>query len=183
MDADAPPPLQGRASHGGALAPAAGPTTRGRFPAVRRAAVLIVLVLAGCGGDDPAQPETRTTPPSQTPVASSGGVCARYVPTDPVPVPKGLILPEGEVIAGKVTRVPPQVRVEGFIRSQPAAVRNFFLSSEDVKVTFSEDEGFEAEALITDGRFQNFWKVSKACDGGSLFAAIVVREKKGAAKR
>jgi hypothetical protein len=77
-----------------------------------------------------------------------------------------------------VTRVKPQVRVEGYITSQPSRIRKHFLDSPDVKVTFSEDEGFEAEAMITNGRYRNFWKVAKACDRGSAFAVIVVREEK-----
>jgi hypothetical protein len=144
---------------------------------VRRLALLALLLLAGCGRDDPTQPETRTTPPGQTPVAT-GGACQQYIPADPVAAPDGLIKPPGEITVGKVTRVAPQVRVEGFIAGQPAQVRNHFLRDGKLKVTFSEDEGFEAEALVSDGRYQNFWKVAKACDRGSVFAAIIVREKK-----
>jgi hypothetical protein len=143
---------------------------------MRRAAPLIVLLLAGCG-NGAAAPETRTTPPDQTPVAS-GGACQQYIPKEPLAAPKGLIEPPGQLIVGKVTRVAPQVRVEGFIAGQPAGVRNFFLKSRYVKVSFSEDEGFEAEALVSDGRWRNFWKVARACDRGSVFAAIVVREEK-----
>ena len=143
---------------------------------MRRLPILLAAVLAGCGGSA-GEPETRTTPPDQTPVAA-GGACQQHIPADPVPKPEGLITPPGEVTVGKVTRVPPQVRVEGFIAGQPGAIRNHFLRDRKLKVTFSEDEGFEAEALISDGRYQNFWKVAKACDRGSVFAAIVLREKK-----
>jgi hypothetical protein len=87
-----------------------------------------------------------------------------------------MLLPDAEVRVAKVLRRPERVYAEGFVRAEPSAVHRSLVDDPDHEVHFSDDEGFEAEALVSDGEHRTFWKVTRSCRGGSRFVALVSRE-------
>jgi len=63
--------------------------------------------------------------------------------------------------------------VSGYVELAPSELEASLRAHRGVRVLFSEDEGFEAEVLVTDGHHRNFWKVLRRCDGGSAFTATI----------
>ena len=138
----------------------------------RMLAVVLVLVVAGCG--DQGEPAGRSTPrASPTPGATTADKC-------PNPhqrasrAPRGLLELDGAIIE-QVDRGESLI-VKGFMRRSPAAFLDL-VNSSGYSVRFQETEGWESEALITDGRYRNFWTVWSVCPDGSEFAVVVIRER------
>jgi hypothetical protein len=139
------------------------------------AVMLLGGCLAGCGGgaDAGAPPETAAATPAPDP-------CHR--PARPVRAPKGLVIPEGTLVA-KITERPPNKQVEGFVALAPDRFVEFMARREGIGILFREAEGRDAEVMVTDGRQRSFWKLRTACPEGSRFTVLTGAEPAPAAAR
>jgi hypothetical protein len=132
---------------------------------VRRtlAALTVAAAAAGCGyenGDSDAE----------APAAKPG--CERVVPAHPADAPSGLHKPKARLIAGP-TRHGADASVtivSGYVELEPSQLRHAF---GDLRILFTEDDGGDAEVMVTDGTTRNLWKVVKRCAGGSSFTATI----------
>jgi hypothetical protein len=142
-----------------------------------------LAVLAGCGGGSGQTTSDDRAPGKAKPMGAEVPVgCEAAVPLTGVKFPNGLLLPPGaRVIAASSAPRPddPQVTVvEGYIEKVPDDVVATFRAHGKVEVLFSEDEGFESEVLVSDGRHRNFWKSVRVCQEASKFTALVADEKR-----
>lgn len=106
--------------------------------------------------------------------------CAEQPPPPVLPDVAGLVLPE-EATVFSVYDVGPLVQAEGVVDLTPAQARRFYEERADLEVLQVEDEGVEAEILVTDGEHRAFVKVQIACATGSSFTATVGAEADSAA--
>lgn len=151
---------------------------------VRTAPVLAVaLVLCACGSGD-TKPVAAAPTPEPTPTAAGGPVplgCEHAVPATQVATPKGLVRPDDlRVIVASTSKRPDDPRitvVEGYVEKVPSALMKSFTGAKDLRVIFSEDEEFEAEVLVSDGRYRAFWKVVRTCLAASRFTALYSSER------
>lgn len=141
---------------------------------------LIVLVLlcstllAGCGEGAPEAPGGASVPTA--PPTPRADACAAIRPAPLAGRVSGLIFPRGTVV-GKVTeRADGATQVEGFIPMTPSGFLRSVERRRGIRVLFRENEGRESEALLSDGRRRNFWKVLAACPQGSKFVAVIIEE-------
>lgn len=138
---------------------------------MRRLLFALLIAVAGCDGSGPQGPAASQTPsPAATRDAGRAEPCDAYRPEQPRKRPRGLLGPEEAEVA-TIERGAP-TRVEGFL---PFSPDDFLaaITAMDLKILFQETEGFEAEAVVTNGRFQAFWKVFDRCEGGSQFLAFI----------
>ncbi len=70
------------------------------------------------------------------------------------------------------------VTVRGYIEKTPVEVREEIESS-GLTILQIEDEGFEAEALISDGTHRNFVKAELSCVGRSSILSVIAPESAG----
>ena len=131
--------------------------------------LLLVAALAGCGdeGGSRAGPVPRSSP---TPTSKKVDRCPNR-PERPVPAPKGLLELEGAVVDRVTTGE--SLIAQGFIPHSPDAFLAL-VNAGGYAVGFQETEGWEAEALITAGRYRNFWRVISVCPEGSEFTVVIV---------
>lgn len=138
----------------------------GLRPAV---AGFLLAGLTACGTGPPA-PSASAPPPDYSLLA----VCEPFPPdvrTDQEPI-AGLVLPDGAVVTS-VTTTGPLTEVDGFIALTPLEVRDHYGALENVDLLLLEDEGFEAETLISDGAYRMYLRARVVCATGSKFDATV----------
>ena len=128
---------------------------------------LAVLVLAGCGGDDDASPPAAAT--------SEAGPCDLARPKKTIDPPEGLITPDG-IEVEEVAPLPPNQKVTGFLPLTPSEFIKAFDEDKRLGILFREDEGRDAEMMVTDGKIRSFWKLTLACPEGSRFTALTGEE-------
>lgn len=134
-------------------------------PAILAAAAL----LAGCGS---AEEPTAT---GRAPAASQSGPCDSARPARTVAAPKGLIMPSGALVES-VTPQPPNERAEGFVAMTPSGFVAAFERETRLGILFKENEGRDAEMMVTDGKRRSFWKLRLACPEGSRFTVLTGEE-------
>jgi hypothetical protein len=149
---------------------------------------LLAIVLSACGGGDAGDGTAGAPSAAQTPSATPAGTavalgCESVVPSPAVKTPRGLVVPDGPRVVTGVTRKRPDDEritvVEGYVEQLPGDLVKAFEAQKGVRVLFKEDEGFEAELLVSDGRHRAFWKVVRACPAGSRFTALYSAERSG----
>ena len=145
-------------------------------------------MLSACGGGDSDDRGGGAPAATQTPAATAAGPrvalgCESVVPSPTVKTPRGLVVPEGSrIVTGSTRKRPDDERitvVEGYVERLPGDLVKAFEAQKGVQVLFKEDEGFEAELLVSDGRHRAFWKVVRACPSGSRFTALYSAERSG----
>jgi hypothetical protein len=161
---------------------------RGIFVRLALPAVLAVVLSACGGGDADAPADLPVAAESPTPVASGEPIplgCEHVVPQPQIATPRGLIVPRDvRVIAGSRRKRPDDPRitvVEGYVERVPSQLVKAFQGQKGVKILFTEDEEFEAELLVSDGKHRAFWKVVRACLAASRFTALFSTERAGEA--
>lgn len=92
----------------------------------------------------------------------------------------GLTLPPSSTVTS-VMPTGPITQVTGYVAMTPIQVRVDFQSRTDIQVISAEDEGFEAEVLVSDGEHRTFFKAQATCSEGSLFVAVVAPEEEASA--
>lgn len=136
-------------------------------------------LVAACGGGDgtdQADQGTPAPPPGASPQLQALPDCKP--PPAPAPgtsAPPGIVLPASVVIAA----VEPQAgltKVSGYVPLTPGAMLLEITKRAGVRVITSEDEVFEAEALLTDGATRTFVKARALCKDGSELVALVAPE-------
>ena len=140
------------------------------------AAVAACVLLTSCaGGAQPAPPAAPAGGASPTAgVLEALPAC----PSPPAAVAtdvEGLTLPPGSVVTG-VTPQKPLVNVDAFVPLTPIDFESSFRGLEGVKILFTENEIFEAELLISNGKYRNFYKATASCNRGSTVLAVVAPE-------
>jgi hypothetical protein len=139
------------------------------------ASALVTLVCAGCSAA-PAVPQATAAAFD----ASALPPCAEQPSPPALPRVPGLQLPD-EAAVFTVTELGPLTQAEGVVDLTPVDVRAFYEHHEDLRVLSAEDEGFEAEILVTDGTYRMFVKAQILCATASNFAATVGTEADSAA--
>lgn len=133
------------------------------------ASMLAVLALAACGNGDaaPVEQGDPTGPLEALPA------CAQppEPTTDEV---RGLLLPEGAVVTS-VQEQGPVTNVTGYVRMTPVAFEKYYADG-DLNVLISENEIYEAELLVSDGEFRNFFKATATCRDGADVLVVVAPE-------
>lgn len=164
-----------------------GPETCAYAPPilVRRAVLaLLATAVSACGSGDTVT-DARVQAPTPSAVAGEQIPlgCEPAVPATRVPTPRGLIIPDGiRVIAESTRKRPDDDRitvVEGYVERVPSQLVKEFKAAEDIEIQLSEDEEFEAELLVSDGRYRAFWKVVRVCLAASKFTALYSSERTG----
>ena len=133
--------------------------------------VLAALVAAACAdGGVPAAQQTpdysgplTALPPCEAPPEGTGEVV------------KGLIAPEG-IIVTDVRVQKPLTNVTAYIEQTPIQFEAGYTKMSDITILSSENEIFEAEMLISDGKYRNFLKAAAACDQGSQLLIVIAPE-------
>lgn len=92
----------------------------------------------------------------------------------------GLILPPSSTVT-TVQATGPITQVTGYVAMTPVQVRVDYQGRTDIEVISAEDEGFEAEVLVSDGEHRTFMKAQAHCSEGSLFVAVVAPEEQASA--
>lgn len=124
--------------------------------------------------------------PARVGAAPTGGALAGLAPCEPQPPPPslpavpGLRLPRGARVYS-ISRAGPLTQAEGVVDLTPVQVRTHYQERDDLKVLSVEDETFESEVLVTDGRHRMFVKTQVLCASGSNFMATVGSEADAAA--
>jgi hypothetical protein len=126
----------------------------------------LMLLLAGCGGDD----DTKSAAAPE-----EGAPCDFARPQKAMDPPSGLIVPEGIEVEA-VTSQPPNQKVTGFLPMTPGDFITGFEREKQLGILFKENEGHDAEMMVTDGKRRTFWKLTLACPGGSRFTALTGEE-------
>lgn len=88
--------------------------------------------------------------------------------------PDGLLLPDDAVIQN-VTPQGPLVNVTAYVPMTPVQFEQVYREL-DVEILISENEIYEAELLVSDGRHRNFLKAAALCKQGSSVLAVVAPE-------
>ena len=125
------------------------------------------LLLAGCGGDDEGKPPAAAT--------SEAGPCELARPKKAIDPPQGLIAPDGIEVEA-IDSLPPNQKVTGFLPLTPGGFVAAFERDKRLGILFKENEGKDAEMMVTDGRFRSFWKLTLACPEGSRFTVLTGKE-------
>lgn len=130
--------------------------------------VLLVLAAGGCDRPAPgAEPATTAAP-----FALDLPPCGKSPSPDPGPPPEGAVIPPGTRITA-VREQAPLVQLNGYVTSTPRDVRAWVETQSGLEVIASEDEGYEAELLVTDGTWRTFIKVRAVCSDGSMLAEVI----------
>jgi hypothetical protein len=128
------------------------------------------LLAAGCGDDEEStQAATVKTKPG----------CERIAPAGASKAPAGLHVPDAKVVVGpsKPREGEEQITiVSGYIELDPSKLAAAFRGHEGWKILFDENDGYDAEVMVTDGTTRNFWKLVRRCEGGSSFTATLAPE-------
>jgi hypothetical protein len=150
-------------------------TAEGTLAAVRPLLLAsLALLLAACGGDD-----GDSAPAAAT---SEAGPCELARPKKAIDPPEGLIAPEG-IEVEDVEPLPPNQKVTGFLPLTPSQFIAGFERDKRLGILFKEDEGKDAEMMVTDAKQRSFWKLTLACPEGSRFTVLTGEELAPAAAR
>lgn len=144
------------------------------MPSRQLAALSAALLLASCS---PGAAPVPAPSAGASPTADTLGALPECT-TEPVAIDttvEGLTLPEGSVVT-KVTPQKPLVNVNAYVPMTPAEFERSFQDRDGVEVLFSENEIYEAEMLISNGRYRNFHKATATCRRGSTVLAVVAPE-------
>ena len=133
--------------------------------------VLAALVVAACADSGvPAAQQTpdlagplQALPPCEAPPEGTGEVV------------KGLIAPEG-IIVTDVRVQKPLTNVTAYIEQTPVQFEAIYTKMPDITILSSENEIFEAEMLISDGKYRNYFKAAAACNQGSQLLIVIAPE-------
>ena len=143
----------------------------------RLAGLFAALLLASCSGDT-APTQTSTTAAAVPAEDPSILAALPECPTPPAASEtdvEGLSLPPGSVVT-KVTPQKPLVNVNAYVPLTPAVFEASFKTMDGVKILFSENEIYEAEMLISNGKHRNFHKATASCQRGSMVLSVVAPE-------
>jgi hypothetical protein len=147
--------------------------TAGTLPAVRPLLVVASLLVLAGGGEKP-EPATTT--------AAAAGPCDLAKPEKTVDAPAGLIVPDGALVES-VSPQPPNEKAEGFLPMTPGGFVAAFERETRLGILLKENEGRDAEMMVTDGKRRSFWKLTLACPEGSRFTVLTGEEKAPRAAR
>lgn len=166
-----------------------GVAGRGRAGAAIAGIAWTVLAASACASTDPIDPGGVPDPAVAIATEVSSELLAPLEAFGPCPdaplaeadadeVP-GPALPPGTVVT--VLRVDgPLTHVEGWVPLTPIGVRAHYVTGDGFDVEYSvlnvEDEVFESETLMTDGRSRMFLKAQAVCRTASAFVAQVIPE-------
>ena len=134
---------------------------RADLPALAAAALV-----AGCGGGGGDVKTAAAVPKG----------CEKAVPSSQRDLPDGFPEPQGGLTAGGVEQRGDQLQVDGVAARSPGTAARDLLAAEGVQKIDSEDDGDDAEASFTSGTYRYAFKFVEACEGGSTFTAVRVRE-------
>ncbi|WP_370325730.1 hypothetical protein [Euzebya sp.] len=139
--------------------------TRPPIPNPRRRVVAVVaaLLAGGCGGG----PTAGVADLGECPPLPAG-----------ITAPADVEVPAGTVVTD-VAHVDPLVQVTGLIDATPVEVRDAYADRADV--VHVEDEGFEAEVLLSTATHRTYLRAQARCATGSVIT--VVRAPEDAAGR
>ena len=130
-------------------------------------AVLGALALVGC--------DNGGAPPPPAPTASFAldlPPCGKPPSPDPNLPPPGALLPPGSRITA-VREDPPLVQLNGYVTMTPRQVRAEIEARPGLDIVLAEDEGYEAELLVSDGQWRTFVKAKAVCTEGSLLSEVI----------
>ncbi|CAN5168280.1 hypothetical protein BH23ACT9_BH23ACT9_26500 [soil metagenome] len=139
------------------------------------AALVLAVALQACAPAAPIDPNAPATGP-----LTALAVCDP--PPAAAPETAGVdtaLLPEDVVITG-VTPVGPLVNMTAAVPRTPVTIRLEYEARDDIDVLVAEDEVFESELLVTDGRTRLYLKASAICQTGSVVVAVMAPEDSGA---
>jgi hypothetical protein len=151
------------------------PPRNGIFAAVRLLPMMTAcaLLLAACG--------EKKEPVAAEPT-SEAGPCDLARPKKTIDPPAALIVPDG-IEVESISPQPPNEKVEGFLPMKPGDFVAHFEREKRLGILFSENEGRDAEMMVTDGKRRSFWKLTLACPEGSRFTVLTGEEQAPAAAR
>jgi hypothetical protein len=136
--------------------------------------VAIVAVLApACAGDGGAPPVAQQTPDLSGPLTALPD--CEPPPKGTGEQVKGLMAPEGIVITD-VTTQKPLTNVSAYIEQTPIQFEAGYSKRGEISILSSENEIFEAEMLISNGKYRNFLKAVAMCKQGSQLLIVVAPE-------
>ncbi len=154
---------------------------RGRLLAA--AAVVLLGLTGGCGGDaatsedSAGDPSSASTPTSTKPPAEGGPLTDLPECTEPPPavddeVDVELVLPEGTLLTA-VEDLGELVSVRGYVALTPIQVRQFYATAPGLRLYALEDEVYEAEVLYGADEHRVFVKAQAQCRQGSVLSVFV----------
>jgi hypothetical protein len=132
----------------------------------------LVVVAAACG-----QPAPATAPSPSAGATFDLGLPDCGMPPSPsaeAPPPGAVMPPRSRITAVRIQ--PPLAQLNGYVESTPREVREWIESQDHLEVVVSEDEGYESELLVTDGRRRTFIKAQAICADASLLAEVIADE-------
>ena len=133
--------------------------------------VLAALLAAACAASG--VPAAQQTPDYSGPLTAL--LACEAPPEGTGEVVKGLIAPEG-IIVIDVRVQKPLTNVTAYIEQTPIQFEAAYTKMADISILSSENEIFEAEMLISDGKYRNFLKAAAACDQGSQLLIVIAPE-------
>jgi hypothetical protein len=127
-------------------------------------AILVVplVALAACA-DKPEPPTTATT-------AACGPA-----PTSSVRGVRETLLPTGAVLTS-LQPAQDRTTLEAYVPRTPVALRAEYEARDDLRVLEAEDEGHEAELLVSDGSRRAVVKINAECGGASTMRLVIAPE-------
>jgi hypothetical protein len=130
----------------------------------RLGAALLLTVTLGCADAPPA------------PLADDAALdlpgCGTPPSPDPDPPPVGAVIPPGT----RVTAFRQQDglgQLNGYVTSTPRQVRAWIAEQPGLEVVAAQDDGYEAQLLVSDGSRRTFVKVRAVCTQGSRLVEII----------
>ena len=145
------------------------------------AGVAAVLLVAACGdASAPAAAPTAPADPFMTEAFNALPDCGPTPPAADDTDAPGLYLPD-EAIVTQVKDNGPLTQVTGYVALTPIEMRVHYQERTDLDVIQVEDEGYEAEVLVSDGEHRLFVKAQALCSRGSNFVAVIAPEDDAAA--
>jgi hypothetical protein len=138
--------------------------------------MVLAMTLAGCNGTPQQATPTPTASHNPTGLFDQLAPCEKQPPAaKKAKAVPGMYLPPKAKPAAK-SHNGPLTTVTGFVGLNPLEVRKHYELRKDVELLSIEDEGFETEVLVSDGKYRMFFKASVLCRTGSNFAAVIARE-------
>lgn len=141
----------------------------------RLCALVLALAVAACGSGQPAATSTSGGPTGAGPLAALPECTSPPARRPDIDKVRGLSLPDGSVITN-VTQQDPLVTVLAFVPLTPAQFEAAYPNMDSIEVLITENEVFEAELLVSNGEYRNFFKATATCQNGSNVLAVVAPE-------
>lgn len=133
-------------------------------------AVVVLLAAVACGQDQPA----GSAPPDPTGPLEALAPCTD-LPDSTAESVDGLIVPERTIIQ-QVTPSDPLVNVGAYAPLTPVQFEQHYRNLDGIEILVGENEIYEAELLVSDGKYRNFLKATAVCDRGVQIIAVVAPE-------